>query len=226
MAALEAPPLVIFPCNGNAVEAVDCLGDRHRLIAFIDDSAEKRGSIILGYPVAGREILSQQPAARLLAVPGSPTSYRARRQIIEGLGVSGERFTTVIHPAATVSRLACIGRNVLIMAGVVITSNAIIGDHVCILPNSVIHHDVAIGARSLIGSSVTIAGGSVVGENCYVGSGSNIMNDVHLGRDCLIGLGSNVIDNVPPAIKVAGNPAHRMREQTEPEMNGGKATPV
>ena len=211
MVASEALPLVIFPCNGNGIEALGCLDDRHRLIAFIDDAAEKLGSTVFGYPVAGRDILSQQLAARLLAVPGSPTSYRTRRRIIEGLGVPDERFTTIVHPAATVSRLARVGRNVLIMAGVVITSNAVIGDHVCILPNSVIHHDVVIGAWSLIGSSVTIAGGSVVGENCYVGSGSNVINGVSLGRDCLVGLGSNVVSNVPPAVSVAGNPAHRMR---------------
>jgi sugar O-acyltransferase (sialic acid O-acetyltransferase NeuD family) len=212
MLALEALPLVIFPCNGNAIEAVDCLDNRHRLIAFVDDAAEKVGSTVLGYPVAGRGILSQQLGARLLAVPGSPTSYLARRRIIEELGVSDERFTSVVHPTATVSRFARIGRNVLIMAGVVITSNAVIGDHVCILPNSVIHHDVVVGAWSLIGSMVTIAGGSTVGENCYVGSGSNILNGIDLGRNCLVGLGSNVVSNVPPCVTVAGNPARPMQD--------------
>lgn len=210
MDAFEALPLVIFPCNGNAVEAVGCLSDRYRLVAFIDDAAEKVGSTVFGYPVAGRGILSQQLRPHVLAVPGSPTSYLLRRQIIEGLRVPEERFITVIHPAAIVSPFAQIGRNVLIMAGVVVTSNAVIGDSVCILPNSVIHHDVVVGAWSLIGSSVTIAGGSVVGENCYIGSGSQIKNSVSLGRHCLVGLGSNVVGDVPPAAKVAGNPARQM----------------
>jgi sugar O-acyltransferase (sialic acid O-acetyltransferase NeuD family) len=206
----NAEPLLIFPCNGNAIEAVDCLGESLELIGFIDDAPDKQGTTVLGYPVVGREALLRQQAARLLAVPGSPTSYHYRRQIIEGLGASDERFTSVIHPTATVSRMARVGRNVLIMAGVVITSNALIGDHVCILPNTVIHHDVVIGAWSLIGSSVTVAGSSVVGENCYVGSGSNIINGVQLGRNCLIGLGSNVIRSVSPGVRVAGNPARQI----------------
>ena len=205
-----AQPLLIFPCNGNAIEALDCLGDAHDLIGFIDDTAEKQGSGAHGYPVFGREALERYPAARLLAVPGGPSSYRSRREVIEGLGVRADRFTSVVHPAASVSPLALIGRNVLIMAGVVITSNGVIGDHVCILPNSVIHHDVLVGAWSLIGSGVTIAGGSEIGENCYVGSGSSIINGVRLGERVLVGLGSNVIRSVRPDARVVGNPAREV----------------
>jgi sugar O-acyltransferase (sialic acid O-acetyltransferase NeuD family) len=206
-----AQPLLIFPCNGNGVEALECLGDSYDLIGFVDDAPEKQGTDAHGYPVLGREALLQYPEARLLAIPGSPSSYKSRRQVIEGLGVSEARFATVIHPSATVSRLAQVGRNVLIMAGVVITSNAVIGDHACILPNTVIHHDVVVSAWSLIGSAVSIAGGTVVGENCYVGSGSSIIQGVRLGERCLVGLGSNVIRDVPSGSKVGGNPAKPIR---------------
>lgn len=207
MAVPGGEPLLIFPCNGNALEAIDCLGDGQRLIAFIDDTPAKQGSVVAGYPVAGRDLLVREAAAGVLAVPGSPASYLGRRQIIDGLGVAPDRFTRVVHPTARVSPLAEIGRNVLIMAGVVITSNARIGDHVCILPNTVIHHDAVIGSWSLIGACVTVAGSTVVGENCYVGSGSSIIHGVRLGAGCLIGLGSNVLRDVVPGGRVAGNPA-------------------
>ena len=207
VAVSDAEPLLVFPCNGNALEAIDCLGDAHRLIAFIDDTAAKLGTTVAGYPVAGRDLLIRQPAARVLAVPGSPTSYRGRRHLIEGLGVTAERFARVIHPTARVSPLAEIGHNVLIMAGVVITSNARIGDHVCILPNTVIHHDTVVGAWSLIGACVSIAGGCVIGQNCYVASGTSIIHGVELGAECLVGLGANVIRSVAPGARVAGNPA-------------------
>lgn len=207
MGLRRTEPLLIFPCSGNGVEAIDCLGNAYELIGFIDDAPEKRGGLSHGYPVLGRDALSQYPDARVLAVPGSPSSYKFRRQIIEGLGVSETRFASITHPSASISRLARIGRNVLIMAGVVITSNAIIGDHVCILPNTVIHHDVVVGAWSLIGSRVTIAGGVAIGENCYIGSGSSIIHGVRLGDLALVGLGSNVIRSVAADSKVAGNPA-------------------
>ncbi len=207
MASSGAQPLLIFPCNGNGLEALDCLGESFRLIGFIDDTPEKQGRAMDGCPVYGRDALTRWPAAQVLAVPGSPTSYRRRAQIIDGLGISVDRFATVIHPAATVSPRARLGRNVLIMAGVVVTSNASIRDHVCVLPNSVIHHDAVVGAWGLIGSNVTVAGGAVLGENCYIGSGSSIMNGLNVGEGALVGLGSNVIRSVPAGVRVVGNPA-------------------
>ena len=157
-----------------------------------------------------RDAFARFPDARILAIPGSPGSYRSRKEIIQGLSIAEERFARVVHPAARVSPLASLGHNVLIMAGVVITSNARIGSHICILPNTVIHHDVVVGDWTLIGSNVTIAGNTVVEENCYIGSGSNIMNGLRVGSGALIGLGSNVINSVSADTRVAGNPSREI----------------
>ena len=200
-------PLLIFPCNGNGLEALDCLGDAFECVGFVDDTPEKQRAGAFGLPVLSRSAFSELRDTAVLAVPGGPASYQARRQVIEGLGVAPERFATVIHPGAHVAKLAQVGRNVLVMAGVVITSNAVIGDHVCVLPNTVIHHDVTVGSFSLIGANVAIAGGVRIGENCYVASGSNIRNGLQIGARALVGLGSNVIRDVPEGATVAGNPA-------------------
>ena len=203
----DAQPLLIFPCNGNGVEALDCLGTAYRCIGFVDDTPAKQGTQRHGIPVLPRAALSDHPGAAVLAVPGSPQSFRSRREVIAGLNVTDDRLARVVHPAARVSPLAVIGRNVLVMAGVVITSNAAIGNHVCILPNTVVHHDAAIGDWSLIGSNVTVAGNSLVGSNCYIGSGTSVINGVRVGDGALVGLGSNVIRDVPAGTVVAGNPA-------------------
>jgi sugar O-acyltransferase (sialic acid O-acetyltransferase NeuD family) len=209
----EAKPLLIFPYNGNAIEALDCIGSAYRFIGFVDDTLEKQGIDPNGYSVFGRDAFAQFSDAYILAVPGSPRSYRARKEIIQGLCLADERFASVIHPAARVSPLATIGSNVLIMAGVVITSNACIGSHSCILPNTVIHHDVAIGNWSLIGSNVTIAGNTVVEENCYIGSGTSLMNGIRVRSGALVGLGSNVINSVAANTTVIGNPARELRKK-------------
>jgi sugar O-acyltransferase (sialic acid O-acetyltransferase NeuD family) len=207
----EPLPLLIFPCNGNGLEALDCLGKDYRCIGFVDDTSAKQGTDAHGYPVYSRSAFKDFPDARVLAVPGSPTSFRSRRSVVDGLGVSADRFARVIHPASSVAKLATLGFNVLIMAGAVITSNCVIGNHVCVLPNTVIHHDATVGDWTLIGSNTTIAGGVTVGDNCYIGSGSSIMNGLNLGAGAMIGLGSNVIKSVPPGATVAGNPARSIR---------------
>jgi sugar O-acyltransferase (sialic acid O-acetyltransferase NeuD family) len=210
LAPKEAQPLLIFPHNGNGVEALDCLGEGYSFVGFIDDTPEKQGTDSHGYRVMGRAALWDLARARVLAVPGGPSSYRSRKEIVNGLGLSADRFATVIHPAARVSPLAVIGYNVLIMAGTVVTSNAVIGNHVCILPNTVLHHDVVVGTWSLIGSNVTLAGGAVIGDNCYIGSASSVMNGLRVGDGALVGLGSNVIRSVPPGATVVGNPARQI----------------
>ena len=197
--------LFIFPVNGNGLEAIACIDDKFRFLGFIDDTKEKQGKHEYGFSVYSREELTKFPKAKVLAVPGSPTSYLYRDDIINQLNLNQEDFTQIIHPDAIVSPFAKIGYNVLIMAGVVITSNAIIGNHVCILPNTVIHHDCQIGNYTLIGSNVSIAGHTKVGEKCYIGSGSYLINNIEIGNETLIGIGSNIIKSVGNKKKVVGN---------------------
>jgi sugar O-acyltransferase (sialic acid O-acetyltransferase NeuD family) len=203
----ESTALLIFPCNGNGLEALDCLGQAWHCAGFVDDTPQKQASGAFGYPVLPRAAFADLADARVLAVPGGPTSYRSRRQLIEDLDIPPERFARVVHPAASVSPRATLGHNVLVMAGVVVTSNAVIGSHVCLLPNTVVHHDSVIGDWSLVGSNVTIAGGVVIGQNCYVATGSSIRHGIHIGEGALVGIGSNVIRDVTAAARVAGNPA-------------------
>ena len=200
-------PLLIFPCNGNGIEALDCLGGEWECVGFIDDTPEKQRSGAFGLPVLPRSALDEHPDTAVLAVPGGPLSYKGRRAVIESLGIARERFATVVHPSARVASIARLGTNTLVMAGAVITSNAVIGDHVCVLPNTVIHHDVTVGNYSLIGANVAVAGNVTIGENAYVGSGTNVKNGIRIGERALVGLGSNVTRDVPPDATVAGNPA-------------------
>ena len=203
--------LVIFPFNGNGIEALDCIDTgRYEFVSFIDDDPQKRSD---EYPVHSRTFLEKYEELFVLAVPGSDTSFRKRKEIINSLGIPHDKFITAIHPNASIGKKVVIGYNCLIMAGVVVTSNAQIGNHVCILPNSVIHHDTLINEYTLIGSNVVVAGGTTIGENCYVGSGSSIIHGIHVGNTSLIGLGSNIIKHVSPNSKMVGNPARDLNHK-------------
>lgn len=208
--------LVIFPFNGNGIEALDCINfDEYDFIGFIDDDQRKYSS---QYQIFSREILLKNQDLYILAVPGGPKSFRERKHIIASLSVSSNRFITVIHPGASIGRNVQIGINCLVMAGVVLTSNSKLGDHVCILPNSVIHHDSEVGDYSLIGSNVAVAGGTKIGRNCYIGSGTNIINSINVGDKSLVGLGSNILKNVEEGSKMVGNPARDLNFNRRKEL--------
>jgi sugar O-acyltransferase (sialic acid O-acetyltransferase NeuD family) len=199
--------LLIFPYNGNGIEALDCVNENeYEFIGFIDDTIEKQNSQN-PYPVYDRSILNIEKEAMILAVVGSATSYTDRKNIINSFGIDVQRFATIIHSSAKMGKQVTIGKNTLIMAGVVITSNAKIGNHICVLPNTVIHHDTVIEDDTLIGSNVVIAGNTVIEQNCYIGSGSNIINGIRIGKFSLIGMGSNVTKSVLQYSKMVGNPA-------------------
>ncbi|WP_018479255.1 DapH/DapD/GlmU-related protein [Pontibacter roseus] len=205
--------LIIFPFNGNGVEALDCISfDEYELIGFVDDDACKQSK---QYDIYTRDILHQYRELHVLAVPGSPASFRKRKEIISSLGIDRSRYITAIHPRASIGRDVQVGKNCLIMAGVVLTSNAQVKDHVCILPNSVIHHDSVVGEYTLVGSNVVIAGGTTVGESCYIGSGTNIINGISIGDASLIGLGSNILKSVLGNAKMVGNPARDLNTLVE-----------
>ena len=203
--------LLIFPYNGNGIEAANGLPPEYRLIGFVDDLKEKQGTSANGYEVFDRSAFQRYKSAKVLAVPGSPTSFQHRKTIISGLSIDTTRFATVIHPNAVVGKDARMGMNLLLMAGVIITSNTILGNNVCVLPNTVIHHDVTIGDYCLIGSGVVIGGYVQVGSECYVGGGTTIINGVTIGNKTLIGMGSNVIRSWGEELKIAGNPAKILR---------------
>ncbi len=201
--------LLIFPFNGNGLEALSCLtkSTEFEFIGFVDDTLEKQGMHEYGFQVYGREAFNNLKDTLVLAVPGSPSSFQKRNEIIDSLNLDENRFATVIHPKANISPLASIGKNVLIMAGVCVTANAKIGDHIIVLPNSVIHHDSIVDNYTLVGSNVTIAGYTSVGAKCYIGSGTSIINNISIGAETMIGMGSTVIRSLPSKSKAVGNPS-------------------
>ncbi|HEV7622187.1 MAG TPA: acetyltransferase [Flavisolibacter sp.] len=202
---------VIFPFNGNGLEALDCINqDKYNFVGFIDDDPNRSDK---KHKLFSRDILVKNKELYILAVPGSPASYKLRESLINSLRIPLKRFLTIIHPKAVIGKNVSIGVNCLIMAGVVLTSNVIIGNHVCILPNTVIHHDTIIGDYSLIGSNVSIAGNCIIEKNCYIGSGTAIIHNVKVGAMSLVGLGSNVIKNVEDNAKMVGNPARNLNLQ-------------
>jgi sugar O-acyltransferase (sialic acid O-acetyltransferase NeuD family) len=211
--------IVILGTNGNCIdifETIESINAQkgwwvYECRGFLDDNESLHGQALCGVRVLG-------PLARAAELAGccfvngigSPASYLNKAAIIASTGVAKERFITLVHPTAAVSRSAEIGRGTVIFEHVTISSNVRIGDHVIILPGAVISHDVRIGDYSCIAGGVCIAGGARIGRQCYLGMGGAIGN-ISIGDCSLVGMGSVVLEDVAENSVVVGNPARFLR---------------
>ena len=96
--------LIVFPYSGTGIEALDCLGKDFKCIGFVSDDESLIGSFYNEIGIFSRDIFIQKPNAKVLAVPGSPSSFLKRKAIIENLNIDDSRFATVIHKKKHVFR--------------------------------------------------------------------------------------------------------------------------
>lgn len=216
----EPVKIIILGTGGNCLDILDCLMEinvrrpepLYECLGFLDDDQDKRGLEIWGYKVLGP--LSQAghfPGCRFVNGIGSPFSYRRKPDIIARTGLTLDRFETVIHPAASVSRMAELGRDVVVLQNAVIAAEVQIGHHVIILPNSVISHGARIGDYACIAGGVNLAGAVEIGERCYLGANSCVRGQVNIGAGSLVGMGGVVLQDIPQNSVVVGNPARFLR---------------
>lgn len=211
---VDSREIIIIGCNGNcadiaeAVEALAAKGEPVKVAGFLDDAEAVRGGTIAGYPVLGRIADAAQFAgAHFVNGIGSPKSYRFKADIIARTGIPDERWATVIHPTAVVSRHATVGGGTVLLANVSVGAGARIGRHCMVLQNSVVSHDSVVGDYSALATGVCVSGGCAIGDNCYIGGNVSIRDGITVAPGSLIGIGSVVVKNLTPACVAFGNPA-------------------
>lgn len=211
--------IVVFGTGGNCIDILDTIREINKIertydcVGFLDDNQGTWGKDIHGVPVLGPLSKAKEFVDSCYFVNGigSQKNFYKKKQIIAKSQVPLNRFETIIHPSATVSDMAKIGKGVVILQNVTIASNVEIGNHVIILPNSVISHDDVIKDYSCITAGVCISGGVTVGESSYLGTNCSIIENIVIGKHSLIGMGSVVIDHVPENSVMVGNPARFLR---------------
>lgn len=218
--------LIILGTGGNCIDILDTVNDInennghaiYQCIGFLDDNQENWGKVHYGIEVLG-PLNSASSYSECLFVNGigSPFNFWKKKNIISKTQMPLERFATIVHPSASVSKMAKLGHGTVVIQNVTIASNVTIGNHVIILPNTVISHDDSIGDYTCITGGVCISGGVTIGNSCYLGTNSAIIGNIAIGDYCLVGMGSVVIDSVEENTVVIGNPAKMLRKTIENE---------
>lgn len=130
-----------------------------------------------------------------------------RKPWIEDLNRRGFRSATLVHPSATVSKLAELAAGVSVDPGCVISGKSRIGHAVRIGRLCAIGHHLEIGAFSTLHPSVTVSGGCRIGSQVTIATGAVLTNDLEIGDGAVIAAGAVVTRDVPARAIVRGNPA-------------------
>lgn len=212
--------LIIFGTGGNCIDILDTINEInensretiYECIGFLDDNKKKWGETHYGIGVLGPlNSASNYDGCLFVNGIGSSSNFWKKKGIILKAKIEIDRFETIIHPSANVSKMSKLGRGTVILQNVTIASNVSIGNHVIILPNTVISHDCFIGNYTCISGGACISGRVKIGNSCYIGTNSSIIDNSAIGDCSLVGMGSVVIDSVEENSIVVGNPAELLR---------------
>jgi acetyltransferase EpsM len=212
--------LIILGTGGNCLDiydaalAINQAAGRtvYECLGLLDDNRDVHGKEFSGLRVLGGLADAVKfPDAVFVNGIGSPTSFWRKADILRGTGLPLERFETIVHPQASVSILATLGRGVAVLPGATIAACAEIGNHVIILQGAIISHHCRIGDYGCIASGACLSGNVDAAPFTYIGANSSVRNGIKIGTRALIGLGSVVVKDVLENTVVAGNPAKYLR---------------
>lgn len=152
------------------------------------------------------DLNSPSPADReswALAAVGAPA---LRRDLVAAW--PGDRFVTVVSPAAYVDSSCTIGAGSVIAPGAVLTVDVVVGEHCQVNIGATLSHDVTLSSFVTIGPGAHVAGGVRLGDGVFVGVGASISNDLTIAPGVVVGAGATVLEDVAtPNAVVAGVPA-------------------
>lgn len=137
---------------------------------------------------------------------------RARGEKLSLLESAGAQIVSIIHPRATVSKHAEVGKGSVVFAGACINPCAIVGTGAIINTGSSVDHDCVLGANVHISPGARLAGNVSVGDGSWVGIGACIRQAVRIGMHVTVGAGSAVVKDINDNHVVVGVPARPMKK--------------
>ncbi|MGE8498725.1 MAG: acetyltransferase [Pseudomonas sp.] len=132
---------------------------------------------------------------------------RIRLEKLAVLKASGALFTSLVHPAATVSRHATVEEATVVFAGAIVNAFATIGAGCILNTGCSVDHDCVLEAGVHVSPGAHLAGGVRVGEASWIGIGACARQSLCIGKGVIVGAGAVVVTDVADGVTVTGVPA-------------------
>jgi sugar O-acyltransferase (sialic acid O-acetyltransferase NeuD family) len=203
-------PIIGYGAGGHAKSLLEALRSegRFEVVAMVDDDPARDGGDLLGVPVVERPVESWRDEVEHAFVGiGGVAAVDARRRAFARLEAAEFVLPPVVHPSATVSEWAELGRGAQILAQGVVNASARIGDGAIVNTGAIVEHDCVLGRSAHLGPRAVIGGNVEVGEGAHVGMGAVVVEGLRIGAGAFVAAGAVVVADVPDGEHVAGVPA-------------------
>lgn len=207
--------IIILGDSGHAKVIADIvdMNDEMKMFAMLDDKYPEvfmDKGILKGPIIHVRNLLSEDPELGVVIGIGSNL---VRKSIVSKLKIMQENYISLVHPTATISPSAEIGRGTVVMPGAIINASASIGAHVIINSGSVVEHDTIIENYAHISPLAVITGGVIVGEGVHIGASASVIPTKKVGDWSIVGAGAVVVDDINEKTTVVGAPAREIKKE-------------
>lgn len=216
--------LIIIGGYGNGtvvqstVEDINKIKKEWELLGFLND---REKGMINGLPVLGevsRETVEKYLKDEDVYFYYSLISVKLNHKFLfklEDLNIPLERFATLIHPTAVVSKFAKIGRGVSIHPFVSVGPNVEMGNFIHVFAQSLVGHGAKLEDFSYVANNACIGADVVLKKGAYLGTNATTREFLTLGEWSVTGMGAVVINDVADHSTVVGNPAKEIKSKSE-----------
>ncbi|NRF39207.1 transferase [Pedobacter foliorum] len=168
---------VIYGAGGHAKVVVDLILELGGIIECVfDDNVEEENGTFMGI-----QVLKYNPAlykeARLIIAIGD---NMARKTLTHKLK---HNFATLVHPKASISEFALIGKGTVILANAVVQAEVSVGDHSIINIGACVDHEVSIYDFVHIGPMAYIGGAAIIKNGVKIDPGVIVLRNTEIAEN-------------------------------------------
>ncbi len=206
--------LGIGACNtdiADAIGEINRIEPTYELLGYLTRDGSPKQLRLPGLECLGDHSCAREMPGdvKFIGIWGGTGSFWRIPDFFSSLGLSLDRYETIVHPLAFVSPHSSVGLGTSILGGTMVGPDVRIGNWVTLLQNVTLSHDDVVEDCCIVTCGATFSGRVQVGENCFIGTNATIVDGARVGRQCLIGAGALIRHDVPDGEIWVGNPGRR-----------------
>lgn len=181
------------------------------LLGFVDDTPEKQGAVVDGYPVLGPVSFLDGVTDETWVVCSIGTGKTRCGVMEKVLANTSLKPATLIDPSVIVGRNAAVGEGCVVCAGTVLAISSRLEPHVIVNLNCTIGHDTVLEPFCTVHPGSNLSGKVHVGACTDIGTGTKIIQGKTVCPGCILGAGAVVARDITEPGTYVGVPAQKRR---------------